>query len=228
MFEHVGSPPSSLSDGLNSKRSTSTYGARAPGSTGTPYRGQMDDHPTVRALADALRSWHVLLDGIDTADLALATVNPGWSVGDVINHAIAVTAKFTAFADGTTDRPRTAGRDFIGTGHRAAWGLAADRALTAWRSADPRRHCRLPFGTFTAQQAAGINLFDLLAHGWDLHQATGATFTCTDAAWTAGLDAARLAIGTQRDLRHYAPEIPAPSDAPPQTRLLNYLGRRPT
>ena len=101
------------------------------------------------------------------------------------------------------------------------------RAQPAWLRADLHRRCYLPFGTFTAGQAAGINLFDLLAHGWDIHRVTGAAFSCPSAAWEAGLAAARRVIGEHRDLRHYAPEILTPPGASPQVQLLGYLGRAP-
>ena len=106
-------------------------------------------------------------------------------------------------------------------------GLAAWVRPGCWqdRGADLRRSCHLPFGTFTAEQAAGINLFDLLAHGWDISQATGASLVCPDIAWETGLRVARRVIGDQRDLRHYAPELPAPPGAPAQIRFLRYLGR---
>lgn len=185
----------------------------------------VNDRPGLRALAAAIEAWRGLMDQVTTADLARTTANPGWDVAQVINHAIAVTTKFTRFADGTTDRPRTPGGDFVGTGHRAAFDHAAGHALTAWRHADLRRTCHLPFGTFTAEQAAGINLFDLLAHGWDIAQPTGAAFACPDGTWETGLDAARHVIGERRDPVHYAPELPTPPDAPSRVRFLRYLGR---
>ncbi|WP_285572410.1 TIGR03086 family metal-binding protein [Actinoallomurus iriomotensis] len=183
----------------------------------------MDDHPTVRALGAALEAWRDLLDQVTPAELGLPTPNPGWDVADVVDHSIAVTRKFTAFARGATDRPRT--RDLVAADHRAAFDAAADGARAAWRHADPRRSCHLPFGTFPAELAAGINLFDLLAHGWDVAQATGATFTCSPRAWETGLDATWRVIGERRDPRHYAPEVPVAPGASAQVRLLCFLGR---
>lgn len=185
----------------------------------------MNDHPTVHALGAALEAWHSLLDQVSAVELTLATPNPGWDVAHVINHSIAVTSKFTTFAVGTTDQPRTPDHDLIGNDHRFAFGKTAERALAAWRAADPRRCCHLPFGTFTADLAAGINLFDLQAHGWDIHQATGATFACPHTTWETGLDAARRVIGQQRDPHHFAPALPAQPSASTQIRLLRYLGR---
>lgn len=185
----------------------------------------MDDHPTVSALGAALEAWRVLLDQVTPAELGLPTPNPGWDVAQVVDHSIAVTRKFTDFARGATDRPRTPGRDLIGADRRAAFDAAADGAQVAWRHADPRRNCHLPFGTFPAELAAGINLFDLLAHGWDVDRATGATFTCSSTAWAAGLDAARRVIGERRDPRHYASEVPVDPGASARVRLLCFLGR---
>jgi uncharacterized protein (TIGR03086 family) len=187
----------------------------------------VNDHPAVHALGAAVDAWRGLLDQVSAAELALATPNPGWDVAKVVDHAIAVTWKFSAFASGRTSRPRTPDHDFIGDDHRAAFSQVADRAMAAWRRADLHRRCYLPFGTFTADLAAGINLSDLLAHGWDIHHATGAAFSCPPTAWEAGLDAARRVIGERRDPRHYAPEILTPPGASPQIQLLGYLGRAP-
>lgn len=46
----------------------------------------------------------------------------------------------------------------------------------AWRSADWKRTCRLPFGTFTASEAADINTFDVLVHTWDIAHALDVPF----------------------------------------------------
>ena len=114
--------------------------------------------PTVHALGAAVEAWRDLLGQVTAAQLTLATPNPGWDVAKVIQHVIAVTGKFTVFALGVTDQPRTPGYDLISDDHRAAFNYAADRALAAWQCADLRRRCYLPFGTFTADLAAGINL----------------------------------------------------------------------
>lgn len=186
---------------------------------------EMNRHAAVPALGAALAAWRDMLAQITTQDLPLATPNPGWDVAHVINHSIAVTSKFTSFAVGATDRPHTPTQHFLGADHRVAFNDTADQAIAAWRDADLDRMCHLRFGTFPAELAAGINLFDLLAHSWDIQQATGAPFTCPPTAWAAGLDAAQRVIGEQRDPRHYAPELPPVPGAPAQLRLLRYLGR---
>ena len=87
------------------------------------------------------------------------------------------------------------------------------------------RPCHLPFGTFPASLAAGINLFDVLAHAWDIAAATGVVLECPDELWQAGLEAARTVIGPVRDPRQYAPEIPVAAAASPRQRFLAFTGR---
>ena len=108
-----------------------------------------------------------------------------------MNHSIGVTLKFADFAAGGTDHPRTPPGDLVGRDHRLALRSAAGAARAAWASADMERPCHLPFGTFPASLAAGINLFDVLAHTWDIAAATGVTLECPDDLWQAGLEAAR-------------------------------------
>lgn len=69
------------------------------------------------------------------------------------------------------------------------------------------RSCRLPFGTFSADAAGVINLFDVLAHSWDIAVSSEVDLECADELWEIGLRAARTVIGADRDPRHCAPEI---------------------
>jgi hypothetical protein len=47
---------------------------------------------------------------------------------------------------------------------------------------------------------ARINLFDVLAHLWDVAVATGLPLAQPDELWTTGLDAVRTVIGPSRTL----------------------------
>jgi uncharacterized protein (TIGR03086 family) len=146
-------------------------------------------------------------------------------VRDVMNHSIGVTLKFAGFAAGGSDHPRTPPGDLVGRDHRRALRAAAAAARAAWASADMARPCHLPFGTFPASAAAGINLFDVLAHTWDIAAATGVALECPDELWNAGLEAARTVIGPGRDARQYAPEVPVTEPASPRQRFLAFTGR---
>jgi uncharacterized protein (TIGR03086 family) len=142
-----------------------------------------------------------------------------------MNHSIGVTLKFAGFTAGGTDHPQLPAGDLVGRDHGLALRSAAEQARAAWASADMTRRCRLSFGTFPAGLAAGLNLFDALAHTWDIATATGVTLHCGDDLWTAGLQAARIVIGPSRDARHYAAEIPLGANASPRQHYLAFLGR---
>lgn len=179
----------------------------------------------VEALTTAVDAQWALGRLVAPADLARATQCPGWSVFDVVNHSIGVTLKFAEFASGSTDSPRSPTGDLIGTSLDDALGSMVATTRLAWASADMTRECHLPFGTFRAEMAAGINLVDVLAHGWDIGSFRGGTFQCRDGVWSIGLEVARELIGPRRDPRHYGPEIHVAASAPSEQRFLGYLGR---
>jgi uncharacterized protein (TIGR03086 family) len=148
-----------------------------------------------------------------------------WTIGEVLNHSIGVTRKFTAFASGVTDRPHAPPGDLLGDDHHRALRDTIDAAREAWAAADMSRTCHLGFGAFPADAAAGINLFDVLAHTWDIAAAIDADLDPTSGLWVVGLHAAQAAIGPVRDPNHYGPEIPVSSSAVPLVRFLALLGR---
>ena len=179
----------------------------------------------IEELRAALAAQLATLGALTPDQLAVASACPDWSVGQVTDHSLGVTNKFTAFADGATDAPRTpAGPQFVGSPGPAlrAAGRASD---LAWASCDPARRCELPFGTFPAELAAGINLFDVLAHTWDAASPLGLQIRCADSIWEAGLAAARAVIDGGRDLAHYGSAHAVDPAAPAATHFLAYLGR---
>jgi uncharacterized protein (TIGR03086 family) len=142
-----------------------------------------------------------------------------------MNHSVGVTLKFADFAAGTTDAPHTPPGDLIGVDYRQALRAAASASHKAWAQADMTRSCRLAFGTFSAAAAIGINLFDVLAHTWDIAIATGVDVENDDLLWTAGLVAAQLVIGHDRDATQYGPEIRVGARATARREFLAFLGR---
>ena len=188
-------------------------------------RGQTGSVEVVEALLTALEAQWVLGTHVSAAALSRPSRCPGWSVFDVLNHSIGVTLKFTEFASAVTDRPRAPDGDLIGSRPAQALRKSADAARTAWSGADLSRECLLPFGTFPAEVAAGINLVDVLAHGWDVGVLGEAVFHCPDDVWSTGLETARSFMGPVRDPRHYGTEVPVPDAAPPERRFLGFLGR---
>jgi uncharacterized protein (TIGR03086 family) len=187
------------------------------------------EHPRpafVPALIEALEVQVTVGRQVSPHHLSLATPCPGWSVRDVMSHSIGVTLKFVDFAAGRTDHPHAQAADPIGADHRDALRSAATASQMAWKQADMSRHCHLAFGTFPADHAAGINLFDVVAHTWDIASATGVSMSCPDEIWQIALDAAVDVVSPARDPSHYGPEVPSPFAASAKVQLLNFLGRR--
>jgi uncharacterized protein (TIGR03086 family) len=185
--------------------------------------------PVLGALAALAATFEVavaIVEALDDGDLARPTPCSGWRVGDVLEHAAEVTVKFTEFATGVTDSPHA--RPFAGHPRNEFAGVCRD-ALAAWAVVDRSRTCHLPFGDFTAAQAAGINLFDMLAHSWDIAVAVDRPVIVPDGVWAVALDAARSVVGPERDVRHYGAEVSlAGVENPlPQKAFLAYLGRDP-
>jgi uncharacterized protein (TIGR03086 family) len=179
----------------------------------------------VDGLLEALEAQWVLGASASPADLSRPSRVPAWSIFDVMNHSIGITLKFALFASGATDRPHSPTGDLIDGRLQAALQATLATAREAWSSVDMNRTCQLPFGTFPARLAAGINLVDVLAHGWDVGPLGGEAFRCPDEVWDLGLVMARTTIGPERDLRHFAPEVEVPVTCPPQVRFLAFLGR---
>jgi len=88
-------------------------------------------------------------------------------------HSIAVTLRIARFASGESDRPELPQGDLIGSDPADSLRAAVITAQRAWALTDRTRVCHLSFGDFEAETAAGINLVDVLAHGWDISPLQG-------------------------------------------------------
>lgn len=179
----------------------------------------------LEALLNALDLQVAVGGQVQSSQLSLDSPCPGWTVRDVMNHSIGVTLKFTGFAAGTTDAPHAPPGDLVGRDHRQALRATASAAQKAWVQADMTRTCRLSFGTFSAEATLGINLVDVLAHTWDIAVTTGVGLVCDEGLWTAGLVAAQLVVGPDRDLRQYGPEVLVGATATNKQRFLGFVGR---
>jgi len=181
---------------------------------------------SIEALLKSLEVQVVLIGSATRSDLAGESRCPGWTRCDVLEHSIAVTLRFARFASGETDRPVLPAGDLLGADPAASLHAVVATARPSWTATDRSRVCQLSFGDFDALTAAGINLVDILAHGWDISPLRNRWFDCEDDLWQVGLAAARALLGADRDLRHYAPEVPVGADASTQERFLALLGRQ--
>jgi uncharacterized protein (TIGR03086 family) len=179
----------------------------------------------VAALLQALDAQVDVGGRLTPLDLQRESLCAGWSIRDTLSHSIGVTLKFAAFAAGRTDHPHAPKTDLVGPDHVAALQSTTAEARRAWQDADLSRQCHLPFGTFTAIEAAAVNMFDVVAHTLDVSVPTGLDVGLSDEVVEAALATARALIGPSRDLDQYGPELCSADGDPLPVRFLHFLGR---
>jgi uncharacterized protein (TIGR03086 family) len=152
-----------------------------------------------------------------------------WTVRDVVNHITGGATMFAISAEqGSVPDDQVAqlmGGENLGSDYKAAWGTAANRAMTAFDGLDLSKMVTLPFGEMPASVALNIAIFDVATHAVDIAESTGQQIKDTDLLETA-LEFGKQMIGP--DLRVpgvFGAEQPCPADAPVTKRLLAFGGR---
>ncbi|GAB09594.1 hypothetical protein GOARA_043_00690 [Gordonia araii NBRC 100433] len=151
-----------------------------------------------------------------------------WSVADVLAHVVVVTRKFTAFAAGHTDSPRARPLKYLDADLPGLLEHAALDSARAWKDCDLARICHLPFGTFTAGEAATINSMDVLVHTWDIAIATGIPYAMPPQLLAPAVEMARrLATAEAVAAKQFGPPVLVEDDGPSEAMLLGLTGRDP-
>jgi uncharacterized protein (TIGR03086 family) len=139
----------------------------------TTERSDAECAPLVEQLGRALDAVAGLISNIRADQWSAPTPCTDWTVRQLVNHLIGMNRVFAALladqppppkpsADHAEDDPVGAYRD----------SSAALRAAFGRRGVLERTY-RGPLGAATGAERLQIRLYDLLAHGWDLAQATG-------------------------------------------------------
>lgn len=159
-----------------------------------------------------------------------------WNARDVVQHCLDMHAamliplsRSLSVTSGVTDDPIAAFR----SARADIEAILSDPNLAAVR-------CDTPIGSMTvATHIDSVASEDLIIHGWDLARATGQDDTIDPAEaehlWKGlnalpadRLDQYRTPGAFGPDIIVYGPEVPIPTDAPLQHRLLGALGRDPS
>ncbi|MEV7025868.1 TIGR03086 family metal-binding protein [Kitasatospora sp. NPDC093558] len=151
-----------------------------------------------------------------------------WSVRDLVNHLAGEQLWVPELLMGATIA-EVGGRfdgDVLGDDPVAAWTAAADAARHAFAVPGATElTVHLSFGDVTGQYYLDQITVDLVIHAWDLAEGIGHHTRLPAALVDYTLDA----VGGYGDLSAtgvFAPPVPVPDDASPQTRLLALTGRR--
>jgi len=158
-----------------------------------------------------------LIAGIGSDQWMAPTPCTEWNVRDVINHLVGMNLVFTALLDGGAMPER--GADRLGDDPLGAYQASAVAVHEGFaRPGVLERIYAGPLGNATGAERLQIRLYDLLAHGWDLSQATGIPARLPD-------DLAEQALAFVREQLSAEPQ-PIDDAASAIERLAAFLGRQ--
>jgi uncharacterized protein (TIGR03086 family) len=150
----------------------------------------------VAQLAAVLETVSCVVADLEPDGWAAPSPCEDWDVRGVVEHLAAVTSKFTRFAEGEVGIIRQDRGDRLGGDPVVGFASIVHESRATWR-AHPEamtRVCHLPFGRFDGATAAGINLFDVVVHGWDVATAVGVAWPIDDRAVAMALDVCDLLV----------------------------------
>lgn len=179
----------------------------------------------IEDLARASRIVGDLIAGIPLDQWTAPTPCSEWNVRDVVSHLVGTNLVFVALIEGEAMPDRAA--NHLGDDPVAAYRASAAAVEAAFGGPGVlERSIPGPLGDATGAERLTIRLADLLAHGWDLAQATGSRVTLPgDLAEQSLAFMQKLMSGQPRAGRFDEPQ-PTDDTAAPIDRLAAFLGRR--
>lgn len=188
----------------------------------------MEGIPMMQRVVDVTT---VVINNVDAAQLAAATLCTEWTVKDLINHMVGGSTMFAISAEEGSVPDEMLGQlmggDNVGDDPKGAWALASKRAMAAFALPGAmEKIVKLPFGEMPAGVALNIAIFDVATHSVDLARATGQHVSDTEMLEGA-LDLGRQMVGP--DLRTpgiFGAEQTSTDKASAEDRLLAFAGRK--
>lgn len=180
---------------------------------------------SVQDLARASTSVGELIKAIRQEQWTAPTPCSNWTVRELLVHVVGMNLVFTAIIN--EQEPPVRGADPLGEDPAGAYAHSAASLLAAFeRQGALERVYRGPLGSATGADRLQIRLYDLLAHGWDLAQATGQHPELPEDLAEKSLAFARTQLEGQPRTGRFDPIQPVAADAPAIDRLAAFLGRR--
>lgn len=180
--------------------------------------------PSVEQLTRALRAVGHLIAGIRPEQWSAPTPCTDWTVHELVNHLVGMNLVFAALLN--DQAPPERGTDVLGDDPAGAYhdsGVAVQGAFE--QPGVLEREYRGPLGTATGAERLNIRIADLLAHGWDLGQATGQSADLPEDLAEQALTFVRTQLSTQSRTGRFGPAQTVADDAPAIDRLVSFLGR---
>ena len=175
----------------------------------------------------ALAAVTELINGIRDDQWDAPTPCTDWAVRDVVLHLDGTNRVITALL---TDQPlperpsdpRRAVPDPVAAFHASAVALSAAFAQPGVLD----RVMAGPLGSASGADRLRLRIADLLAHGWDLAQATGQPAALPEDLARRSLEFSRGLLTDAARPGRFAPAQPVAENAPAIDRLVAFLGRR--
>jgi len=171
-----------------------------------------------------------VLAGVTHEHWELATPCEEWDVRELVNHVLGGNVRYTMLLRGAGPAEVAATRswDHIGADALASFDLSATEVVGAFGEQDAlERTVHHPAGDRSGLDLLWLRIAEWTVHAWDLARAIGGDERL-DPDLVDSLLARLDKHGTGLESGGYfTPALDAPSDAPPQTRLLLAVGRRP-
>ncbi len=188
-------------------------------------RSDAERAPLVEQLGCAFDAVAALIGNIRPGQWTAPTPCTDWTVRRVVNHLIGMNRVFAALLADQPPPPRPAA-DHVEDDPVGAYRDSAAALQAAFgRPGALERAYRGPLGTATGAERLQIRLYDLLAHGWDLAQATGQPVDLPDDLAEQSLAFAQTQLSDQARPGRFGPAQIVTDQAPAIERLAAFLGR---
>jgi uncharacterized protein (TIGR03086 family) len=188
-------------------------------------RSDVEGTPWVDQLGRAFAAVGDLVTKVRPEQWSAPTPCTDWTVRQLVNHLIGMNRVFAALLADEPLPPRPAA-DHVEDDPDGAY---RDSAATLRAAFDQpgvlERTYRGPLGAATGAERLQIRLYDLLAHGWDLAQATGQHAELPDDVAEQSLAFVRTQLDEQARPGRFGPAQIVADDAPAIERLVAFLGR---
>ncbi|GAA3731171.1 uncharacterized protein (TIGR03086 family) [Spinactinospora alkalitolerans] len=190
----------------------------------------MNEQPDLAPAADRMRA---LTAQITDDDLAAPTPCAGYSVGDLLDHVLALARVFRLAAEKTSSPsdggPPTPSAADLPADWRERLARRLDDLVAAWRDPAAWQGTTAAGGfELPAQEAGMVARNELVLHGWDLSRAIGRPYECAPADARASFAfASSVPDDPQAREGLFGPVVAVPADAPLFDRALGLSGRDP-
>lgn len=188
-------------------------------------RGDAERAPLVDHLGRAFDVVAGLIGNIRADQWSAPTPCTDWTVSQVVNHLIGMNRVFAALLTEQPPPPRPPAGHVEDDPVRAFRDSASALLAAFGQPGVLDRTYRGPLGTATGAERLQIRLYDLLAHGWDLTQATGQPADLPDDLAEQSLAFARTQLTQEARPGRFGPAQAAAEQASAIERLVAFLGR---